>query len=163
MATSLLVLNPSNPRYITKKSANELQKCLDKYGLIEKPIINLDHSVIGGHQRINLLLERGVTSIECWMPSRLLDEAESNELCVRLNKNTGRWDYDTLANDWNMDDLLDWGFDDVDLGLLEEPPKQKQTKAVISFEFSDKGQMMRYMSKFEGIAEDAPCKMKIKG
>jgi hypothetical protein len=35
------------------------------------------------------------------------------ELNIRLNKNTGDWDMDALANNFNVDDLKDWGFEDL--------------------------------------------------
>ena len=48
---------------------------------------------------------------------------KERELNVRLNKNTGEWDMDNLANMFDMDDLIDWGFDD-DISLDDEKPKR---------------------------------------
>jgi ParB-like chromosome segregation protein Spo0J len=43
-----------NPRQLTDKQFNQLKKSIDKFGMIDKPIINADekHTVIGGHQRL---------------------------------------------------------------------------------------------------------------
>jgi DNA modification methylase len=117
-----------NPRSLSKIQFEQLKKSLDKFGMIDKPIINADeaHTVIGGHQRLHVLRAEGVKQVECWLPSRLLTEKEVEELNIRLNKNTGSWDFDVLANEWEFNDLIDWGFTDEELKGLdfgEEKPE----------------------------------------
>jgi len=60
---------------------------------------------------------------------RMLDAIKKNggavylaarELNVRLNKNVAEWDFDTLANEFELDDLLDWGFDKGELDLEKQ-------------------------------------------
>jgi DNA modification methylase len=111
-----------NPRSLTKQQFEQLKKSLDKFGLIDKPIINADekNTVIGGHQRLRVLRSENQKSVECWYPSRELDEKEVEELNIRLNKNTGDWDFDTLANNFEVGDLMDWGFTEMELGLYPE-------------------------------------------
>jgi len=111
-----------NPRSLTKQQFEQLKKSLDKFGLIDKPIINADekNTVIGGHQRLRVLRSENQKSVECWIPSRELDEKEVEELNIRLNKNTGDWDFDTLANNFEVGDLMDWGFTEMELGLYPE-------------------------------------------
>jgi hypothetical protein len=46
-----------------------------------------------------------------------LEFKAEQELNVRLNKNTGGWDFDILANLFEKDDLIDWGFENFELGL----------------------------------------------
>jgi len=106
-----------NPRSLTRAQFAHLQTSLHKFGLIDKPIVNLDqaNTVIGGHQRLHVMRSEGVKSVECWTPDRLLTEREVEELNIRLNKNTGSWDFDVLANEWELDDLLDWGFQENEL------------------------------------------------
>ena len=88
-----------NPRSLTEKEFKQLKTSLDKFGMIDKPIVNLDagNTIIGGHQRKHVLEAEGVKEVECWVPDRLLTEREVEELNIRLNKNTGSWDFDTLA------------------------------------------------------------------
>jgi DNA modification methylase len=107
--------HPSNPRKLTKEQHAHLTASLDKFGVAEKPIINKNNQIIGGHQRIKVMQELGMTEIDCWMPTRLLSKEECDELNIRLNKNVGEWDWDILANEWEVDDLKEWGFDDKDL------------------------------------------------
>ena len=108
-----------NPRSLTKQQFEQLKKSLDKFGMIDKPIINADekNTVIGGHQRLRVLRSENQKSVECWIPSRELDEKEVEELNIRLNKNTGDWDFDTLANNFEVGDLMDWGFTEMELGI----------------------------------------------
>ena len=111
-----------NPRQLTEKQFKQLKKSLDKFGIIDKPIINADesHTVIGGHQRLRVLRADGVKEIECWIPDRVLTDKEVEELNVRLNKNTGEWSFDVLANEFEFDDLIEWGFDPEELGVAPD-------------------------------------------
>jgi DNA modification methylase len=113
-----------NPRSLSEKEFKQLKTSLDKFGMIDKPIVNLDsaNTIIGGHQRKHVLEASGVKECECWIPDRELTEREVEELNIRLNKNTGSFDFDTLANEFELDDLLEWGFDkgELDLDLWAE-------------------------------------------
>lgn len=102
--------HPKNPRKLDKDQAEHLQKSLEKFGLIDKPIINLDNQIIGGHQRKNVLKKMKLKQIECFVPDHMLTPEEVDELNIRLNRNTGDWDWDILANQWDTEQLIDWGF-----------------------------------------------------
>lgn len=108
-----------NPRQLNEKQFNQLKKSIDKFGMIDKPIINADkkNTIIGGHQRLHVIRADKSESVECWVPDRELDEKEVEELNIRLNKNTGEWDFDVLANSFEMDDLLEWGFSHDELQI----------------------------------------------
>lgn len=108
-----------NPRSLSEKEFKQLKTSLDKFGMIDKPIVNADsaNTIIGGHQRKHVLETMGVTECECWIPDRELSDKEVEELNIRLNKNTGSWDFDTLANEFELDDLLEWGFEKGELDL----------------------------------------------
>jgi DNA modification methylase len=63
------------------------------------------------------------------VPDRELSIDEMRELNVRLNKNQGEWNFDTLANNFELDDLLDWGFEKSDLDLdlwMPDPPEDAE-------------------------------------
>jgi len=116
-----------NPRSLSEKEFKQLKTSLDKFGMIDKPIVNADslHTIIGGHQRKHVLEAGGAKEVECWIPDRELSDKEVEELNIRLNKNTGSWDFDVLANEFELDDLLEWGFDkhelDLDLWASDAP------------------------------------------
>jgi len=125
VAVNSLIDYSKNPRILTKDQFKHLKTSLDKFGLIDKPIVNLDNIVIGGHQRLNVLRSDNAEDVECWYPSRQLTDKEVEELNIRLNKNTGEWSWDTLANNFEFDDLIDWGFNEKELLGLDfggEPP-----------------------------------------
>jgi hypothetical protein len=107
--------NAHNPRTLTKSQEKQLKASIKKFGLIDKPIVNSDGTIIGGHQRVAVLKSMKVKSVDCWVPYIQLNDEQISELCIRLNKNTGSWDYDILANDFTTTDLMDWGFNIDDL------------------------------------------------
>ncbi len=120
----------ANPRQITDKQAKDLKASLAKFGLADPLIINTNNELIGGHQRKKILETlMGVApdfEVDVRVPDRELTIDESRELNVRLNKNVAGWDFDILANNFELDDLLEWGFDKSELDLdlwLAEPPE----------------------------------------
>jgi len=121
--------HPKNPRHLSRIQHCELKTSLEKFGLADKPIINLDNTIIGGHQRIKILKELGNKEIEVLVPERSLDEKEVEELCVRLNKNVGDWDWEILANEFEINDLIDWGFTEKDLEfVLDEIDEEEDSQ-----------------------------------
>ena len=122
--------HPKNPRQLSKEQMKHLDESIETYGLIDKPIINTDNTIIGGHQRICILKAKKITEVECWVPERELNSYEMDECNIRLNKNTGDWDYDILANQWEIPDLVKWGFklDDLDIGDIEEVKEEQAQK-----------------------------------
>lgn len=107
--------HPKNPRQISKDQYIHLENLIDKFGLIDKPIVNKDWTIIGGHQRIKILKKMKVKTIECWVPERFLDDSEIDHLCIGLNLNQGEFDFDILANEWEPLDLLKYGFTEKQL------------------------------------------------
>ncbi len=112
--------NAANPRKISRESGNQLRRSLEKFGLCEPIVVNQNGLIIGGHQRYRLLQTMGQYEIDCFVPDRLLSNEEVQELTIRLNKNGGEWDFDILANEWDTNELIDWGFTEKELGLKED-------------------------------------------
>jgi len=103
-----------NPRVLTKKGIADLKKSIDKFGLAEPIVVNTDNVIIGGHARTKVLDSNAI--VQCYVPSRELNEDEYKELNIRLNKNiAGEWDFDILANSFELSSLLEWGFDEKEL------------------------------------------------
>ena len=110
-----------NPRQLSKHDADEIAKSIGKFNLADPLVINTDNQIIGGHQRKRVMLDNGYKPddlVDVRVPSRQLTEKESEELNVRLNKNVASWDFDILANEFEVTDLLAWGFTEFDLGLV---------------------------------------------
>jgi site-specific DNA-methyltransferase (adenine-specific) len=129
-----LVPYVANPRQITEKQAKDLKASLERFGVADPIIINTDNTIIGGHQRKKILETlMGVDpdyEIDVRVPDRELSIDEMRELNVRLNKNTGSFDFDILANNFELDDLLDWGFEKSDLDLYYAPEFDEYDESV---------------------------------
>jgi len=110
-----------NPRQLTNDQFSQLKDSVKRFGLVDPIIINTHKDrkniVVGGHQRIRVAEALNIKKIPC-VEVKLNLEKE-RELNIRLNKNTGEWDYDNLANFFDMDELRDWGFSDADFKLFD--------------------------------------------
>jgi DNA modification methylase len=110
-------LNPAsyNPRQISSKQYKDLKESIKKFGLVDPIIVNKDNTVIGGHQRLKICKDLKYVEVECVMLD--LSKEEERELNIRLNKNTGDFDMDILANEFDIEELTDWGFKHIDLDI----------------------------------------------
>lgn len=106
--------NPKNPRQAKESQVYNVSQSLKKFSLADPLIINLDNTLIGGHLRLSVLKEQGITEVDIRVPSRLLNEQEAEELMIRLNKNTGDWNNDLLAS-FDESLLLESGFSQKEL------------------------------------------------
>jgi DNA modification methylase len=114
-----LIPAPYNPRQSTAKQEKHLKESLEKFGLVEPIIFNKQTGyIVGGHFRVRELKKLGIKEIECVIVD--LNEADEKELNIRLNANTGEWDWDTLANNWEVVDLEAWGLDIPQFDTVEE-------------------------------------------
>lgn len=129
---SSLKKHTKNPRILTSQQAEHLKDSIEKFGIVDKPAINLDGTIIGGHQRLAILKKMGQKEIEVYVPDRQLEEKEVDELCIRLNRIHGEFDYDALANNFEVIDLLEWGFSenelDFSIDVLESDDNQEKCK-----------------------------------
>lgn len=167
-------LNPAeyNPRQLTDKQYKQLKKSLKNFGCVEPVVVNSNPMrkdvIIGGHQRCKVWADLGNKTIPTVEVE--LDEAGEMELNVRLNKNTGEFDFDMLANYFDMDALKDWGFqsyefgqsyDDVDYSILDEEDISDElgslkdgVKSAIQIEFNaedyDKAKELVRLARVEG-------------
>src|SRR3990167_8919347 len=109
-----LVPYAHNPRYISEKQGLQLRKSLEKFGLVELPVIDTDGVIVAGHQRLAILKTLGETGlIEVRVPDRKLTPDEFQEYNLRSNSeaNAGEWDFDILANSFDENILADIGLD----------------------------------------------------
>ena len=74
--------------------------------------------IVGGHQRVKVAKDMKIEVVPV-LEIDLTYEKE-RELNIRLNKHTGEWDMDNLANFFDMEDLIDWGFDEGDLKIFDD-------------------------------------------
>lgn len=97
--TDLLIPADYNPRKDLKPGDPEyekLKRSLEEFGYVEPVIWNkITGHVIGGHQRLKVLLNMGITEVECVVVE--MDAEKEKALNVALNKISGDWDKDKLA------------------------------------------------------------------
>lgn len=119
-----LIAAEYNPRELTKEQYKHLKDSLQRFGIVDPIIINKNEDrkniVIGGHQRIKVATDLGIEELPC-VELDLTIEKEK-ELNVRLNRNTGQWDYDMLANHFDLEELISWGFGEDELALPDPEP-----------------------------------------
>ena len=117
-----------NPRELTKDQYKQLKDSLLRFGVVDPVIVNKhperDNIIIGGHQRSKVWGDMGNESIPTVELSLTLDKEK--ELNVRLNKNTGQFDMDMLANNFDTEDLIEWGFDNGELVGFETEDEPKE-------------------------------------
>lgn len=112
-----------NPRQITDLEMTKLKESLEKFNLVEIPVIDLDHTLIAGHQRIAALfmLGRGEEIIDVRMPNRKLTEEEFKEYMLRSNIHNGEFDWAKIEEFFQDIDLEAIG---MDMGDFDEFLKQ---------------------------------------
>lgn len=115
--------NKKNPRKISAKQNAGLSKSLNKFGLIDKPILNKDLTLIAGHQRKKLYENKGVKEMPCMVPEIQLSKEEAEELLIRHNLNQGEFDEGKLKL-FNFDNLVEFGFERSDLKFFTEGEKE---------------------------------------
>ena len=124
-----------NPRKITEEKRSVLIASLEKFNLAEIPVINLDNSIITGHQRLNALqiLERGEEEIDVRLPNRMLTKAETKEYMIIGNSHAGDWDWELLDLHYAEIDnsVIPVDFNDVkvmEAALVEKKAKDAMKK-----------------------------------
>lgn len=105
-----------NPRTITKDNMNKLvQSIKDNQDYFEaRPIICSDRTgklvILAGNQRYKAAKIAGIEEVPVIILHGLTEEKE-REIIIRDNVELGDWDMDILANEWEVEDLKDWGVD----------------------------------------------------
>ena len=112
-----LIFAEYNPRKLTKKEHQQLKESLTRFGLVDPIIINThsdrENIIIGGHQRVRIWKELGHKTIPTIEIN--LDYNKEKELNVRLNKNVGSWDFDSMANFFEVEELKEYGFKESEI------------------------------------------------
>lgn len=106
-------LNPNNPRLIKDdKFAKLVQSVKDFPEMLEiRPIVvNSDMVVLGGNMRLKACKEAGIKEIPIIVADKL-SEAQQKEFLIKDNVSGGEWDWNILANEWDAEQLTDWGLD----------------------------------------------------
>lgn len=131
----------NNPRKIGTDEFNKLVESIQQDGYHMRLLINLDGTIIGGHARKKALLKAGYNKndeVEVLIPDRLLEGDDFDRINIRDNLPYGSFDFDMLGNNFDPQQLIDWGMPPHMLGKShydfedDEPePKIKESKAKV--------------------------------
>jgi DNA modification methylase len=194
MKLNSIKANPNNPRIIKDDKFKKLVKSLTDFPeMMEKrPIVCVTDTdgklyPLGGNMRLKALHEIGHKEIpDTWVT--LADEwtqEQRNEFVIKDNVGFGEWDWDDLANNWDVEQLTDWGLDIPDFAVKEleaeeddyEIPDEIKTDIVLGdlFEIgehrllcgdsTDSDQVAKLMNgqKAELVFTDPPYKIETEG
>jgi ParB-like chromosome segregation protein Spo0J len=117
--------NPNNPRIIKDDKFQKLVKSIQGFPQmleIRPIVVNDDMIVLGGNMRLKACQEAGLKEIPIIKASNLTEE-QQKEFIIKDNVGFGEWDWNDLANNWDSEQLQEWGLDIA--GLEEEDIKQK--------------------------------------
>jgi hypothetical protein len=104
--------NPNNPRIIKDDKFAKLVKSIKEFPdmLNVRPIVvNKDMVVLGGNMRLKAIKEAGYKEVAI----EIVDwtEQQQKEFIVKDNVGYGEWDWSDLANNWDSEQLEEWGLD----------------------------------------------------
>jgi hypothetical protein len=147
IATSKIKLNPNNPRLIKDEKFKKLVKSIKDFPemLDIRPIVvNADMIILGGNMRYKACVEAGLKEIPVIVADNLTEEKQ-REFLIKDNTSGGEWDWEMLANQWDAEQLEDWGLtistfnsDNINLdSFFEESNEQKDQKNKIVLEYTD--------------------------
>jgi hypothetical protein len=105
--------NETNPRYINKQNFKKLVNSLKEFPeMLEVRPLVVDEGfvVLGGNMRLKALKEAGfdevyINQIKSWT------QEQKDQFIIKDNSSFGSWDWEILANEWNVEKLVDWGVD----------------------------------------------------
>ena len=105
--------NPNNPRLIKDDKFKKLVQSIKEFPqMLElRPIVvNDDMIVLGGNMRLKACKEAGLKEVPVIKASDLTEE-QQRAFIIKDNVGYGEWDWDLLANEWDEEQLLEWGLD----------------------------------------------------
>ncbi len=105
--------NPENPRTITDEKFKKLVASIRAFPqMLElRPIVvNADMVVLGGNMRLKACQAAGLSEVPIIEAEELTPEQE-REFIIKDNVGFGEWEWETLANEWDAEELSAWGLD----------------------------------------------------
>lgn len=118
--------NPANPRTIKDESFRSLVKSIKDFPEMLKirPIVCDENGIVlGGNMRHAAAIEAGLTEIPVIYATDLTEE-QQREFIIKDNVGFGDWNWEQLTNEWNPEQLLDWGLNIPDYNQVDAEAKE---------------------------------------
>lgn len=106
-------LNPNNPRLIKDEKFKKLVQSIKDFPemLDIRPIVvNSDMVILGGNMRFKACKEAGLKEVPIIVADNLTEE-QQREFLIKDNTSGGEWNFEMLANEWDIEQLDAWGLD----------------------------------------------------
>ncbi|MDA1120848.1 MAG: ParB N-terminal domain-containing protein [Bacteroidetes bacterium] len=127
MLITEIKLNPDNPRIIKDNKFKQLVQSVKDFPEMLKlrpVVIDENNMVLGGNMRLKACIEAGLKEVP--VTKAKLSEQQKKEFVIKDNVGFGEWDWEQLGNEWEVEELSDWGLDvpnfapDVDYSILDD-------------------------------------------
>ena len=135
---SVIKPNEENPRFITDAKFKKLVKSIKEFPemLETRPLVVDENMVVlGGNMRLKALKSAGVFEVPVHQVKGWTEE-QKKEFIIKDNLGYGEWDWELVANGWDVQVLSDWGMDVPDFAI--EPLEDELTEDFNKNEFSIK-------------------------
>ena len=123
-------LNEKNPRTINKRQLDKLVKSVQEFPEMTelRPIVvDENNTILGGNMRYRAMQKLGMSTAEVVRVTGLTDE-QKREFVIKDNVAFGDWDWDALANEWDAEQLDEWGLDIPGPEAVEQEVDNRYTK-----------------------------------
>lgn len=118
-----LIANDANPRKIGRKQFEQLKKSLREFPemkQLREIVVDENLTILGGHQRIYALKDLGYEDVTVKQVFGLT-EKQKREFIIKDNTASGEWDTDVIANQWDIEELENWGVPNFNFGDIKDP------------------------------------------
>jgi len=155
--------NPKNPRIIKDDKFRKLVKSIQEFPdmLNKRPLIVFTDTdgkyvVLGGNMRLKACKEIGLKEIPIILADEWTEEQKA-EFLIKDNVGFGEWDWDSLANEWDVEKLDDWG---LDLPIIMDEPsyedligEEKNKPATMKITFTSPEQLQKAEIEIQEILD----------
>lgn len=129
-------------------------------------VIDKDGVVLGGNMRLRAAQLAGLDEVPVYV--REWDQDKDNQFVIKDNVSFGEWDWDIIANEWQSDELNEWGMDVWDPS--EEPElddffetvndaKDERFKIVLDYTEDEYNTVVQLFDKHQGSKEAIVLKL----
>ena len=122
--------NEENPRFITDSKFKKLVKSIKQFPemLETRPlVVDEDMVVLGGNMRLKALKSAGVFEVTVHQVKGWTED-QKKEFIIKDNLGYGEWDWDIVANTYEISEVKDWGMDIPNFDEIEQIENQGDTE-----------------------------------
>jgi len=123
--------NKDNPRILKDDKFKKLVKSVKEFPQmlqIRPIVVNAENIVLGGNMRLEACKKAGLKEVTIIKADNLTEE-QQKEFIIKDNVGFGEWDWDIISNEWDAEEVKDWGLDvwtfenveeDLDYSILDD-------------------------------------------